>query len=191
MAQYVSITIAAICTAHAGAQSGELLVEVSNAITPQTPTATVSIYAQVGAPLPSYGIGGALFDLFASEPSFADVTYIYQNPPLGGPYLPTNHGNWLEGVETGQTFPSQGPIQVPYLLLSVEWEASAFEPRTVNLWTDNILHFSTFTAPQMGNLMLIPNPINGSATIQIIPAPWSALALFAGASMLGARRRRR
>ncbi|MEZ6172565.1 MAG: PEP-CTERM sorting domain-containing protein [Phycisphaerales bacterium] len=72
------------------------------------------------------------------------------------------------------------------------WWTTDFTPRTVEISTSTV-DFAMYLHQNLPGSQSIPlsSIQDVTITLQVIPAPSSALALFAGAGLLGARRRRR
>ncbi|MCA9278259.1 MAG: PEP-CTERM sorting domain-containing protein [Phycisphaeraceae bacterium] len=193
MTQVKHMTIAMLIVAsnQAFAQSGGLFIEVNGTITPQTPSVNINVYTYWEGYPQIYGVGFAVYDLVATESGFTD-NIIHHNW-LGftfPPPAPTNTGTALLDLTAGQLGPNFFTWSSPVLLHTVEWTTDDFTPRELSVSTE-IDYIDLFPYSHVFIYERIPDPVNGSVTIQIIPAPSSALSLLGGAGLLGARRRRR
>ena len=164
-------------------------------VSPSSPSVNIDVYAITGEPW--FAFSTALFGYWATESGAAEPHYrllpadgIPGFPPSWFVAVTPQTNGWLANVGQSNTVSHPANPASPLLIMSFEWETSDFTPRTVEIhmgaadWW--IYETSSSQAP-----VFTPPPNNIVLQIQVIPAPSSALALFGGASVLGARRRRR
>ena len=163
---------------------GELSIAVSNVVSPTNPVATIVIYGHFDNTQATMLLG-AWFDLSASEPGFvSNTTWVLYAGSLPS-WSPITYPDYILGINPENFLLFDNPIKVA----SVKWITNDFTPREISL--DTIISYIDLVPHSPTSGFHVKNPIEGFGTIQVIPAPSSALALFAGAGILTARRRRK
>jgi len=169
------------------------VIEVSNPVSPTSPTTTLSVYAAWDQPAPGdfvFGAGG--YDLAADDGLFTGI-----EPILG---LCNNNagcgqirGNRIDGMVTGQLHIP--PLNIfgnpdnPIHLFNIEWTATNFTPRTVGVVTENTSHFNLVPGPGGKSINLASMLTPGAASIVVTPAPGVFVVVGAGAVFAVSRRR--
>ncbi len=179
-------------------QMGGWLVEVVGLpVSPTNPSITVRVSAYFPSLYWAFALGK--FDLTSTDSNseLHDVRLPY---PLRQPCATlANPGILLNGgayeVQFGQSniLGCIANSSNPLAIWEATWTTSDFSPRRVMLETNNTRWFHVYENPQatLNTIDLIPlNQFrDGSAVIQVIPAPSGAFLLACGAAM-GWRRRR-
>ncbi len=164
---------------------------VSNALSPQDPSATVEVWAHFDRQ--DHAFQGARFDVRAAEAGWIDGTQIEMGHGFGIGARPGDIvGPDVLGIIVGQlAWPLGADPSNPILVWSAEFEASDFSPREIGLAsrTTAFRVFPSATLPFTTEPRL-ETFVEGAGTIVVIPAPGALIALV-GAGLVAMRRRAR
>lgn len=163
------------------------LFEVSNDLSPQTPKATVTVWAQFDPA--QYAFAGAKWDMHASEAEWSNAKIPFTGlPVLPGTVSPS--GSSYLGIASGQLHGVAGIFantSNPIVIWSAEFSTTDFTPRTIDLRSDTS-EFLLYTNSLGSNASFLSSFVEGQGQINVVPAPGAvALPLFI---LLASRRSR-
>jgi hypothetical protein len=181
----------ALASAGALADGERLYFEVSNALSPGQPTATVTLWTAFDPR--DYCFGAVRTEAIASDGQWSDPRLI---PPMiaGGasPGVVSADGLRVEGVLPGQfhfPFEYYGDPSNPIALWQAEITVTDFTPRAIMLSTETDRYMvHPFRDQATGRD--VADVAEAAAAIAVVPAPASLGVLAMGAGLAGARRRR-
>ena len=176
-------------SAAAQSLSGGITIKVSNTITPAQPSAMIEFWGWF-TPVPGTAdlFSGVNTTVSASEPGWNASSL---GSPSGILHSPINPVGGKFQIIAGQPhFPPAGVFgnpSNPLLLFWVEWSATSFSKRTIDLTTDSkgvgVVNMAGVT------INIPPGSVSeGSAEIHVVPSP-APLALLCLAPLLARRRR--
>lgn len=178
------IALSAALAAAPAARGQSWDFEVSNPeLRPSAPSTTVTLFADVD---PAEWFASSALDVQATEPGWSDPLALIAHPGQNPGVLA---GAMVEGIAVGQLrvfgyLPDPGRIPV--------WQATFavtdFTERTVELDT-RTSQFSIYIEIMGTSWPVARRPIEGVATIKVVPAA-GGLALLGMGGLLAARRRR-
>ncbi len=175
------------------ADGERLFFEISNEISPDQPSAVVTLWA--GFDASDHALGVVATSVAASEGNWFALELM---PPLNGPGttpgVRTGGGHIVEGIIAGQIqFPSDilaDPTN-PIAFWRAEIEVFDFTPRTIDLTTDTS-HFDVYISRDLpSSRSALADLEEAMATVVVVPAPAAPAVLLAPALLAGLRPRRR
>jgi hypothetical protein len=175
-------------TAHAQLNTFEIVV--SNPVSPAHPATTIEVWAAWDPA--QYAFAAAFFDIIASsdEGGFSDPNGLLNGPgDLDGFITP--EGDEVDGMKVSQIhWPGHifADLANPILLWQVTWSTADFTPRTVDVQSITT-DFDLYIDDSGYAKGFIDEFFEGSATIEVVPAPGSAAMLLFGAALASRRRR--
>ncbi|MFI4881576.1 MAG: PEP-CTERM sorting domain-containing protein [Phycisphaerales bacterium JB064] len=189
----VLAALACTCLAAPALADGErLFFEISNDLSPDQPSAVVTLWA--GFDARDWALAGVAGSVVASEGNWFALELV---PPLNGPGTSpgfrTGGGSTVEGIVAGQlNFPSDilaDPTN-PIAFWRAEIEVFDFTPRTIDLGTLTTKFDVYISRDSASSRAALPELEEASAVIRVVPAPGAAVLLGMGLAMANARRRR-
>ncbi len=174
------------------ADGERLFFEVSNAISPDQPSAVVTLWA--GFDARDYAMAGVGTSVVASEGSWFALDLV---PPMAGPGTSpgfrTGGGSVVEGIVAGQlNFP--GDIYAdptnPIAFWQAEIEVFDFTPRTIDLATDTSRFDVYVRRDSSSSRSALADLEEAMGSIVVVPAPAAPVALGVMLSVVAGRRRR-
>lgn len=188
---------ATVLGAPALGQRGGAFFEVSNDLSPATPSATVTLWVPVPDGL--YAVAGVSFDAYAEPASSAALDARWSDPMRASGFdapgtsdgVVTPDGLAVLGALSGQlNFPPAGVFADPSDPIAV-WSATIsvdeFTPRGVDLRTD--ITRSTFYVSEFSGSSVDRIIGDARATVVVVPAPGVGAVLVLAAGLGGVRRR--
>ncbi|MEQ8844873.1 MAG: PEP-CTERM sorting domain-containing protein [Phycisphaerales bacterium] len=179
-----SFALAAAATP-ALADGERLFFEISNDISPDQPSAVVTLWA--GFDARDWALAGVAGSVVASEGNWFALELV---PPLNGPGttpgVRTGGGSTVEGIIAGQlNFPSDilADPSNPIAFWRAEIEVFDFTPRTIDLATDTSRFDVYIDRDSASSRSALADLQEAMGTVVVVPAP-ASVALFAAAAGL-------
>ncbi len=173
----------------AAAHADTMFFDISNEVSPEHPSATVTVWAQFNPDM--YAFCSAAFEVLAAEPGFSDFHRLLKGPGTFDGWLSPD-GSEVTGIVLGQLhFPDAGifaDTSNPIALWSATWTTADFSPRQVALETGLPSRWLLYTDSYGSADDFSQFATGGSGSITVVPAPGAAPAVVVLACL---RRRRR
>ena len=175
------------------ADGERLFFEISNDITPDQPSAVVTLWA--GFDARDWALAGVAGSVVASEGNWFALELV---PPLNGPGTSpgfrTGGGSTVEGIIAGQlNFPSDilADPSNPIAFWQAEIEVFDFTPRTIDLITDTSRYDVYVSRDSARSRSALADLEEAMASVVVVPAPGVPVGLATGLGILATRPRRR